>query len=292
MASVIRKFTGCFLISLLCQPCFAQRMARPFWRDMAFAFYLQDQAQYQDVIIALNEIPLSFLNDSQRDSVNYLKGWNYYNMKSLDSSAYYLSQVSRESIFFLKSRFFGSYNNIYLRRYHKADSLLSHISDDSVTTEVKHFERAGIALLERDYQSFDNQEQGFTYARYALSAQERNFTSYKDQLVHQKRKSPVLAGVMSAVLPGSGKIYAGKTYQGIASIFPIAALALLTNESYHKRGPRSAEFYIFGSMLTVFYVGNIWGSVFSVKINRDENEKLVNQKILLDLQVPLRTIFN
>jgi hypothetical protein len=39
-------------------------------------------------------------------------------------------------------------------------------------------------------------------------------------------------------------------------------------------------------------VGNIWGSVFTVKIKKREDEQLVRQKVLLDLQIPLRTIFN
>ncbi|HEX5554400.1 MAG TPA: hypothetical protein VFX43_14235 [Chitinophagaceae bacterium] len=264
----------------------------PFSDDIKFVQYLDNKEEYQDAIIALNQISLSFLNSDQIDTVNYLKGWSFYNTKMLDSSASYLLKVRNRSSFYLKSRFFSAYNYTFLHQYVNANNILQSIPDNISTREIKYFEKSGIALLKNDYKKFDSLQQKFSYRLYALSAQEKKFTGYRYQLCSMKRKSSIIAGLMSAVLPGSGKVYAGKPYQGIGSLLPIVALALLTNESYHKRGPRSAEFYFFGSMLTVFYVGNIWGSVFAVKINREENEKLIRQKILFDLQIPLRTIFN
>lgn len=268
------------------------QLRRPFGDDVKFIQYLQQKDLYKDAALALNEISPGYLDNYQVDTLNYLKGWNYYNMKSLDSSAHYLSLVKEGSPFYLKSRFFGAYNYIYLKQYAKATRILNSLSKHDSTTEVKDFEMSGIALLKKDYAAFDSLKQSFSYTIYALTSQETNFSNYKKGLMNVPKKSPVIAGLMSAVVPGSGKIYAGKTLQGIASMLPIAALALLTNESYHKRGPKSAEFYAFGSLLTVFYVGNIWGSVFAVKINREEHEKLIHQKVLLDLQIPLRTIFN
>ncbi|MGH2644095.1 MAG: hypothetical protein ACRDE2_09115, partial [Chitinophagaceae bacterium] len=177
--------------------------------------------------------------------------------------------------------------------YDEASHIFNNLAGmNPINEEIKYFEQAGLSLLEKNYAAFDTLSNKFSYNFYALSAQEKRFSSYKEQLLGIKKRSPVVAGLMSAIIPGAGKIYAGKTYQGIASFLPIAALALLTNESYHKRGPHSAEFYGFGALLTVFYVGNIWGSVFAVKINREGHEKSINQKILFDLQIPLRTIFN
>lgn len=281
-------FSICFLVSELADA----QLQRPFNRDVKFVEYLQGRELHKEALIALNEIPLQYLNPSQIDTFNFLKGWGFYNLKSLDSSASYLLRVSKMSPYFMKSRFFGAYNLIYLKKYNEAVIVLGAIPDSPSVKEIKHFEKAGISLLKNNFAGFDSISAKFSYNSYALTAQEKNFQTYKNQLIDFKKKSPVVAGLMSAVIPGSGKIYAGKTYQGIASMLPIAALALLTNESYHKRGPRSAEFYIFGSLLTVFYVGNIWGSVFSVKITREEHEKLIHQKVLLDLQIPLRTIFN
>lgn len=242
--------------------------------------------------MAIDEIDVQPLNRHQIDTLNYLKGWSFYNMKVLDSSAHYLSGVNEGSGYYLKSRFFSAYNYTYLAQYARALPILQTLPDTGFIPETGYFEQSGIALLQHDYGRFDSLKQHFSYGNYALAAQEKNFLAYRGQLEDIRKRSPFLAGAMSAVIPGSGKIYAGKTLQGIAAILPVTALGLLTAESYHKRGPHSAEFYVFGSLLTVFYVGNIWGSVFAVKINKEEHEKLVHRKVLLDLQIPLRTLFN
>jgi tetratricopeptide (TPR) repeat protein len=292
MAS-IKKILLCIFALFIFADLHAQQLMRSFQEDMSFVQYLQDKGQYQNAIIALNEIPVSTLNPSQQDSLNYLKGWSFYNIKSLDSSSFYLLKVDTPFTLYAKSRFFGAYNFIYLQYYDEAAKILNNLAGMNPTNEeTKYFEQAGIALLKKNYPVFDTLSSNFSYNFYALSAQEKRFLNYKKQLQGIKKRSPVVAGLMSAIIPGTGKIYAGKTYQGIASMLPIVALALLTNESYHKRGPHSAEFYGFGALLTVFYVGNIWGSVFAVKINREDHEKSINQKILFDLQIPLRTIFN
>jgi hypothetical protein len=286
------KKVFCILCILACRHVTAQHLRRPFAQDVRFVQYLHGTQQFGDALLALNEIPLAPLTAPQKDTFNYLKGWSFYNVKDLDSATRYLLKVGAGSPYYVKSRFFSAYNSLYLDRYDSAAAILKTITPSASTAEIRSFESAGLALLQHRYKRFDSLKAAFTYDRYALTAQEKNFTGYRQQLLRIKKKSPLVAGLLSAIVPGTGKIYAGKTYQGIASMLPMAALALLTNESYHKGGPRSAEFYIFGSMLTVFYVGNIWGSVFAVKINRDEQEKLIHQKVLLDLQIPLRTIFD
>lgn len=290
MAPKIKTLAG-FILCFVCLHGQAQ-MRRPFGEEVAFLHYLQQKDLFQEAITAINEIDIRYLSLAQIDTLHYLRGWSFYNIKKLDSSAYYLSRVNEASPYYLKSRFFSAYNYIYLEQYTRAMQILQTLPDTNLVKEARSFEQSGIMLLKHDYEKFDSLKQYFSYKSYVLSAQEKSFLGYKDQLMRIGKKSPFLAAVMSGIVPGSGKIYAGKTLQGIASMLPIAALALLTSESYHKRGPHSAEFYVFGSLLTVFYVGNIWGSVFAVKINREEHEKLIHQKVLLDLQIPLRTLFN
>lgn len=279
------------MLSWLGRPAAAQSY-RDFSREAGFVDYLQDKGLYEDAVVALNEIRVPALDPPQLDSLRYLKGWSFYNLKRLDSSSYYLDQVTPASALFAKSAFFGAYNHIYLGQYPQAVSTLDRIPAVGDTAEILRFERAGVALLDRDRAAFDSLSGQFSYELYALSAQEKNLVDYHQQLTGIRNKSPFLAGLFSAILPGAGKVYAGKPYQGISTLFPLTALALLTHESYRKRGPHSAEFYLFGSLMTVFYVGNIWGSVFSVKIKRQEDENLIHQKVLLDLQIPLRTIFD
>lgn len=293
MASIGIKLLSLFLLlSLSGKFVEAQQLRHPFSENMQFIQFLQDKNQFNDAILAIDEISFTHLNQAQKDSLNYFKGWAYYNIKSLDSSAHFLLNVQPQSVFYLKSRFFGAYNLTYLGHYDHAKKTLNNTPTHENITELKDYEQSGIALFNNNFEAFDSLKQNFSFNHYAFAGQEKNIITYRDQLSGIKRKSPVLAGIMSAIIPGIGKIYAGKTYQGFGSMLPIAALGLLTYESYHKKGFKSVPFYIFGSLFAIYYVGNIWGSVFAVKITQEEHEKLIHQKILLDLQIPLRTIFN
>jgi len=115
---------------------------------------------------------------------------------------------------------------------------------------------------------------------------------YYDRLSSFKHRSPVLAGFYSALLPGAGKWYAGKKKQAIAAFLPIISLAAITYESYRKDGVKSARFIGFGTLFSIFYIGDIWGSTLSVKIRRNEFYKEYDNKILFDMHIPLRNFFN
>ena len=73
------------------------------------------------------------------------------------------------------------------------------------------------------------------------------------------RDSPWVAGMMSVVIPGSGKIYAGKTGQGIITFIQNVALGVQAYEAYRRDGWKSPRFLIYGGLFSFFYVGNVWG---------------------------------
>jgi TM2 domain-containing membrane protein YozV len=104
-------------------------------------------------------------------------------------------------------------------------------------------------------------------------------------------KSPVLAGIMSGIIPGSGKIYAGKTGAGIASFIGTAGFGFIAWENYRKLGISHAKTIIFGSIFAFNYVSNIYGSVISVKLIENEYKNAVHNQILFQLHVPLRNFF-
>jgi hypothetical protein len=164
--------------------------------------------------------------------------------------------------------------------------------DNTRFEELRSFELAGIALLERDFKTFENLQQNFTYSYFPLVKQEKNFVEYGINLQSYSSKSKGLAALYSAILPGSGKVYAGRLGDGISSFLLVSSLGLITAENLNKSGIKSVKTILFGSMFTVFYVGNIWGSYFSVQIQNEEFNNEMDNKILFDLHIPLRTIFN
>lgn len=263
-----------------------------FSHELRFAQYLSDKEAIEEALHVLTRLPAASLSLPQRDSLYYAIGWNAYRIKRLDLAAPTLLRVSDASGFYPKSQFFGHYSQAFLGQTDSAYAALVRLPlTDTLHNELRHLQLAGISLLRRDFGRFAQHQRAFSYGSYALEKEERRMLDYARTMQNVKRKSPFLAGLYSAAVPGLGKWYAGKKRQGIAAFLPILSLGLLTYEGWRKDGVRSARFIGFGTLFTVFYVGNIWGSALSVKIKRDEFRQEYDNKILFDMHIPLRNVF-
>jgi tetratricopeptide (TPR) repeat protein len=72
------------------------------------------------------------------------------------------------------------------------------------------------------------------------------------------RKSPAVAGVMSAVVPGSGYMYAGRYGDGVVALIVNGLFIAGTVAAIHQENYAVAA--IVGGIGLPFYVGNIYGS--------------------------------
>jgi len=95
-----------------------------------------------------------------------------------------------------------------------------------------------------------------------------------------RQKSPLLAGTMSAIIPGSGKFYTKDWKDGLIGFFTVGATAYQSVRGFQRRGVNSAYGWVFGGMATGFYLGNIYGSVQSAK----RYNKKSKQKIKLQIE--------
>lgn len=287
----MNNIAGLFIF-FFCQISLAGQ-AQSFEQEWQFARYLADKEATDEAAFVLNRLATNRLNPSQRDSLAYLNGWLAYNTKSLDDAARELLSVHNSSPFWVKAQYFGAYCLAYQNQRDSAYAVMYRLpAPDSSFAELRAFQQAGVALLQRRYDRYEHHQRTFRYTSYALSAEEKHFDLYYQKLRTQKHRSPVIAGILSALLPGAGKVYAGKSKQGIAALLPILTLGLLTLEGLRKDGPKSIRFLGFGSLFTVFYAGNIWGSALAVYVQRDEFNRTYDNKILFDLHIPLRNLLN
>lgn len=76
-------------------------------------------------------------------------------------------------------------------------------------------------------------------------------------------KSPVAAGILSAILPGAGRVYAGRWFDGLMGL----AMVYLTASSALDASKQNNDFQksITYSMAVVFYAGEIYGAYRSAK---------------------------
>lgn len=85
-------------------------------------------------------------------------------------------------------------------------------------------------------------------------------------------KSPALAGALSAVVPGSGKLYAGRTHDALYSMALIGGTSWLAYRGFRDHGTASLSGWLFGTVGMVLYAGNVYGSVVAVRLYNAGND--------------------
>ncbi len=72
------------------------------------------------------------------------------------------------------------------------------------------------------------------------------------------RKSAVFASGLSSILPGAGRIYAERTWDGLFGFLTISSLANLTYR-YHIKNNDPGRLF-FGTLTMTFYLGELFGA--------------------------------
>jgi TM2 domain-containing membrane protein YozV len=259
--------------------------------ELRFINHMLGRQNYSEALFLLENLQTE--TTGQKDTVNYLIGWTLYGRKELKPSAYYLSLVSENSPWFEKSRFFAAYNHAYLGETKKSREFLEFFNEDSSDQVglMKNFQLAGMALLERELDEFEYHAENFTGDFNITASEERKLNDYYHRISEMPSRSPFVAGIMSAAVPGLGRIYAGKTAEGISSFLYVGALLATSWDLYNRLGGSNPFFIISASISGIFYVGNIWGSAVAVnRVQREFNYEM-DQRILLDMHIPLRKLF-
>lgn len=259
--------------------------------ELPFIEHLIQKGYFTEVVHLINNDTINY-NQSHRDSLFYYNGWAHYSLKNLEPSTFSFRQVGNTSAFYLKSRFFAGYNQIFLGKYDESQKTIGQLDTrDERISSLVNFELGGIDMLQGDWMKGELKLQNVNQNMAALNNQVLALMKICKEQEFHRSKSPFLAGLMSCLLPGSGKIYAGKTGQGIASLITTTGLGLITWENYHKLGFNQVKTILFGSIFAVTYISNIYGSVISVKIFENEYKDVLHNQILFQLHIPLRNFF-
>lgn len=281
-----------FAFLFILSPVFSQDNYR--WdRDAGFVFHLLSQDAHREALTVLDQMnEEEGLPGPARDSIHYLIGTTAFELKELEKSIYALGQVSPESPRYYHAHFLIAFNYSYLGNYDTAKTYLNTLSPaDTLLQELVHIELAGIALLEGQAVDFERHARNFKHNSHHFSGSEAALLAAYEEQSDLKRKSAFLAGLLSAVVPGSGKAYAGRWNQGLASFVIVGVLGAQVYELYRKKGFDTPLLYIIGGAFSAFYVGNIWGSALSVQIEKDEKVKAIHNRVLYHMHIPVRSVF-
>ncbi|MFH0864979.1 MAG: hypothetical protein V1904_02205, partial [Bacteroidota bacterium] len=265
-----------------------------FHEQMVFSDYLIKNNFYYDCKTFVNY----YLNDpsltnNQKDSLYYFAGKVYFASEIFDTASVYFSKVSGNSALHKEAAFYSSFCLAEDHCYDESKiSFSSLASSEKFYNEFLNFEQYGAKLLARDTSGCSSLKNTFTYSDKNFAVEESKLILIEHDIILMKKmhKSGLLAGCMSAVIPGLGKIYAGKTKQGLSSFLPVTLLGVQAYEAYRKTGVKSARFILSAGLFSVFYIGNIWGSVLSVSVNRTEIHDEINNQILFHMRIPFQRI--
>ena len=273
-------------------------------RELQFIQHLMDRQFWDDALFAIRsyesgQSDLHSRSAGLQDSLNFWAGWAAYHRQQLPRAINRLGLVSADHPYHAQAGFYRTYLMTYLAvDYHDASllqeagvSLEAASYDEDIHRELRDFQLAGMALIQRDFNSYSEYSRAFSGRYFAMAQQQQNLNGYMDRLLAADRKSPFAAAAMSAVIPGSGKIYAGRRGSGISSFLQVAVFGGIFAESYLRSGPKHARTIVSGSAFGLFYIANIWGSAVAVRITKEEIYEEINQHILFDLHIPLRSVF-
>jgi TM2 domain-containing membrane protein YozV len=106
-----------------------------------------------------------------------------------------------------------------------------------------------------------------------------SFYDWKDDPPY---KSSTVAGIMSAIIPGSGKVYVGQVSDGIVAFLVTGIFVFLAYDNF--RADHKTRAWIFTGAAALFYGGNIYGSVAAAQVH--------NAKITFEFNESLNIYLN
>lgn len=250
-------------------------------QDVAFVEHLIAQERGADAVLYLDRTGFC-----PSDTLSFLKAVSSYDMRDFAAAAGEFSRIGADSPYADGAALLGAISYAGLGDY---DSALESASNyTGPETELKDFTLASLYLLNGDKSGYEIQRNAFTYSDFTLSAGEKALDGIYHERYETKSKSPLLAAAASALVPGLGKAYAGRLDEGVAAFMTVGVLGAFTANYWVKNGPSDWKTIAFGSLASLFYLGNIYGSYFSVGIYNNMLSNVQNATILFNLHIPVR----
>ena len=92
------------------------------------------------------------------------------------------------------------------------------------------------------------------------------YHSYAKNGADLPTRSPFLAGTLSTIVPGAGRLYTGRFSAAFTSLFIVGLTGWQAYDGFQRDGLASAKGWTLGTLCGIFYVGNIYGSVLSARV--------------------------
>ncbi|MFH0997562.1 MAG: tetratricopeptide repeat protein [Pseudomonadota bacterium] len=239
--------------------------------ELKVADAFMDEREYYRAITEYKKFLILFPESDKADYAVSRIGMAYYHGEEFEASTRTLANLRDkypESSYAAETQYFEGLGYWKLKKYADAKTALERVAASYPDSDYAPLAMVADSMLALDQDNVNAGRHGMerliaVYPDYPASMRAAETLGLFDQYRDLPRKSELLAGIMSAVVPGSGYIYAEHYGDGITA-FLINALAIagtvtaVCNENY-------AVAAIVGGVGLPFYLGNIYGSANAAK---------------------------
>lgn len=92
------------------------------------------------------------------------------------------------------------------------------------------------------------------------------YHNYAEMGTRLPTRSPLLAGILSTIVPGAGRLYTERLGDAFASLFMVSLTGWQAYDGFQRDGLSSVKGWTLGTISGIFYVGNIYGSVIAARV--------------------------
>ncbi len=270
MTRYIKRIILSIAAALLLNTAYAQSTLYDCENSHKFANYLYNTKQYSLAIHELERINYFCDTDS---ATRLIMIKTYRKLKEYDKANQFYTSANFDQLKKMNPEYRLEYMRLLMLQNKYAEVQKS--IEKGLDFRQKNEYSLGIELLQQNYSE-----------AYALSKQyseQQSFVMHGLTTIAQKsyqttRKKPWLSMLMSAVIPGSGKMYCGYWGDGLVSLLFSASSAFFSYRAFNKYGTEKVYPWIAGGLAVSYYTGNVYGGYKAAKrYNNNLNNEFTKQ---------------
>lgn len=218
-----------------------------------YLFYSGDYIRAIDEFIEIDP-------DKSNDSLQFKIGLSFQQLNRFDEAIGLFHDLMRSQ--HLKDEASFEYaRTIYLSG--QISSLKSIERREPLNSSVYHRDVEKLIQLDK-LQSAENRIDSASFFKPFGEKESIELLKFYQRKQNFNDKNPTLAAVMSAILPGLGKIYTENFGDGITALLLTSVLTFLSVDNFNA--DHDFRGWLFAGLAAYFYAGNIYGSAVSANV--------------------------
>ncbi len=282
----MKYFKLLFLTIILLKSLLYSESYFSFKNNLKFADFLYQEKDFNRAITEYKRtLFLPSQNKKEKNYIYYKIALSYYNLNKYNTSFNYFNKYLKFEKN-MKNRLKVLYNISVI--YYKVKNKKSLIKNKKFFSNISNtnLKTKYYTLLSLNYLRDFKFKKAKKYSNLSLQKDKINrlILKYKST----PPKNMIISAFLSTIIPGAGKIYLNRFWDGLMSFFLIGVTTWQSYDGFSKDGIKSTKGWIYGTIAGSLYLGNIYGSIVGVRIYNYQ----IKEKLKREINVQFKTYFN